>query len=266
MSWRATSNKGASLFVNLPPNQAFSLILVTDAKLANATIRDAQLCRPGTPGPTKVNGKIVACTREGKIKSVAEGQEALSAGARGMILDNQKQNGNTLEAEPHVFSTANCYKSHRKNVPPATRDNAISSPPGRFDITTTTLLGRKPAPVMASFSSRGPKKIQPSKLKPDVTLPGVNILAAYSQNASASNLLTDGRRGFKFNVLQGTSMSCPHVAGIAGLLKTLHPTWSPAAIKSAIMTTGVPLVIEGLVPDQTLRVETRTPSPSSSFL
>lgn len=71
-----------------------------------------------------------------------------------------------------------------------------------------------------------------------MTAPGVNILAAYSELASASNLLVDNRRGFKFNVLQGTSVSCPHVAGIAGLIKTLHPNWSPAAIKSAIMTTG----------------------------
>lgn len=74
--------------------------------------------------------------------------------------------------------------------------------------------------------------------QPDITAPGVNILAAYSEVASASNLPSDTRRGFPFNVLQGTSMSCPHIAGIAGLLKTLHPNWSPAAIKSAIMTTG----------------------------
>lgn len=66
----------------------------------------------------------------------------------------------------------------------------------------------------------------------------MNILAAYSEFASASSLLVDNRRGFKFNVLQGTSMSCPHASGIAGLLKTRHPSWSPAAIKSAIMTTG----------------------------
>nr|KYP38136.1 Subtilisin-like protease [Cajanus cajan] len=76
------------------------------------------------------------------------------------------------------------------------------------------------------------------QIEPDVTAPGVSILSAYSPFATASNLPTDTRRRFQFNVLQGTSMSCPHVSGIAGLLKTRHPNWSPAAIKSAIMTTA----------------------------
>ncbi|XP_027351389.1 subtilisin-like protease Glyma18g48580 [Abrus precatorius] len=233
---------GDSLFVNLPPNQSFSLILATDAKFANATNRDARFCRARTLDPRKVNGKIVSCLREGKIKSVAEGQEALSAGARGVILGNQKQNGNTLLAEPHVLSTVNYPQKHPKTNPASfdltATDSTIKSGNTIRMSSARTLFGIKPAPVMASFSSRGPNKIQPSILKPDVTAPGVNILAAYSLFASASNLPSDPRRGFPFNVLQGTSMSCPHVAGIAGLIKTLHPSWSPAAIKSAIMTTA----------------------------
>ncbi|KAL1322566.1 hypothetical protein HN51_067574 [Arachis hypogaea] len=242
--------KGASLFVNLPQNQAFPLIDSTAGKFANASNRDAQFCRPGTLDPAKITGKIVSCFREGKIKSVAEGQEAKNAGAKGMFLRNQQQNGNTLLAEPHVLSTVGDHDVHKGGSPSsqpttnptyfttATAPAASSSNETLTFSSATTVYGIKPAPVMASFSSRGPNKIQPSILKPDVTAPGVNILASYSLFASASDLLSDNRRGFRFNVLQGTSMSCPHAAGIAGLLRTLHPTWSPAAIKSAIMTTA----------------------------
>ena len=49
----------------------------------------------------------MVCSRDGKIKSVAEGQEARSSGAQGMVLTNQKQNGNTILSEPHVLSTVN---------------------------------------------------------------------------------------------------------------------------------------------------------------
>ncbi|KAL2583036.1 hypothetical protein AAZV13_14G044400 [Glycine max] len=103
-----------------------------------------------------------------------------------------------------------------------------------------TYIGVKPAPIIAGFSSRGPSSVQPLILKPDITAPGVNVIAAFTQGAGPSNLPSDRRRSL-FNVQQGTSMSCPHVAGIAGLLKTYHPTWSPAAIKSAIMTTATTL-------------------------
>ncbi|XP_019451659.1 PREDICTED: subtilisin-like protease Glyma18g48580 [Lupinus angustifolius] len=227
---------GASLFVNLPPKKSFTLIQATDAKLANATFRDAQLCKPRTLDPSKVNGKVVICVRGGKIKSVAEGQEALSAGASGVVMGNDDQSGNTVLAEPHVLSTVNVnnqkFKKNIHSIKTTSNNSTIKMSIAR------TLLGTKPAPVMASFSARGPNPIQPSILKPDITAPGVNILAAYSEAASASNLASDTRRGFPFNVLQGTSMSCPHIAGVAGLLKTLHPNWTPAAIKSAIMTTA----------------------------
>lgn len=70
-----------------------------------------------------MNGKIVSCSRE-NIKSVAEGQEALSAGAKGMIVSNQPQQGTTNEAEPHVFSAVG-----RPNRHPPPKTDATPPPP-----------------------------------------------------------------------------------------------------------------------------------------
>ncbi|KAF2304053.1 hypothetical protein GH714_026692 [Hevea brasiliensis] len=66
--------------------------------------------------------------------------------------------------------------------------------------------------------------------KGTVTGPGVNILAAYPVSVDQTTN--------RFSMISGTSMSCPHLSGIAALLKRAHPNWSPAAIKSAIMTTA----------------------------
>jgi len=85
--------------------------------------------------------------------------------------------------------------------------------------------------VMGSFSARGPGPA-PDILKPDVTAPGINILAGFTPDAA------NAAPGENFAYLTGTSMSTPHVAGVAALLLQAHPDWSPSAVKSALMTTA----------------------------
>ena len=85
--------------------------------------------------------------------------------------------------------------------------------------------------LMATFSARGPGPVA-DILKPDVTAPGINILAGFTPDAA------NAAPGENFAFLSGTSMSTPHVAGVAALLLEAHPTWTPAAVKSALMTTA----------------------------
>ena len=103
---------------------------------------------------------------------------------------------------------------------------SVSLSAGNF--TTEELEGN----IMADFSSRGPYLTQPDWIAPDITAPGVRILAAYTPDQS------DGSAGDIFSYLQGTSMSGPHIAGLAALVRQAHPDWSPAQVKSALMTTA----------------------------
>ncbi|XP_058762381.1 cucumisin-like isoform X2 [Vicia villosa] len=96
------------------------------------------------------------------------------------------------------------------------------------------------SPYVASFSSRGPNPITPNILKPDIAAPGVNVLAAWTPLDPISKFEDDNRR-LPYQILSGTSMACPHAAGAAAYVKSFHPNWSPAMIKSALMTTATPM-------------------------
>ena len=86
--------------------------------------------------------------------------------------------------------------------------------------------------IMADFSSRGPNIAALDILKPDITAPGVNILAGHTPDVA------NGTKGELYQYLSGTSMSTPQATAIAALLKEANPDWTPAQIRSAMMTTA----------------------------
>ncbi|CAB4318504.1 unnamed protein product [Prunus armeniaca] len=193
----------------------------------------SNLCLPGSLQPEHVRGKVVVCDR-GINARVEKGGVVRAAGGIGMILANTAASGEELVADSHLLPAVAVgmrvgdlireYAQHDSNP------TALISFGG-------TVLNVRPSPVVAAFSSRGPNLVTPQILKPDVIGPGVNILAGWSESIGPTGLEEDTRKS-QFNIMSGTSMSCPHISGLAALLKAAHPDWSPSAIKSALMTTA----------------------------
>ncbi|XP_022749980.1 subtilisin-like protease SBT1.8 [Durio zibethinus] len=191
------------------------------------------LCLPGSLDPAFVRGKIVVCDR-GTNARVEKGVVVRDAGGVGMILANTPVSGDEPVADSHLLPAV----AVGRRVGDLIRQYAQSDPnPTAVLVFGGTVLNVRPSPIVAAFSSRGPNMVTPQILKPDVIGPGVNILAAWSEAIGPTGLAKD-RRKTKFNIMSGTSMSCPHVSGLAALLKAAHPEWSPSAIKSALMTTA----------------------------
>ncbi|KAK7383202.1 hypothetical protein VNO78_28875 [Psophocarpus tetragonolobus] len=222
---------GASLYSGKPLSDS-PLPLVYAGNASNSSV--GYLCLQDSLIPEKVSGKIVICERGGNPR-VEKGLVVKLAGGAGMILANNEAYGEELVADPHLLPAASLgQKSSQilKNY----ASSSSSNPTAKITFLGTH-LEVQPSPVVAAFSSRGPNALTPSILKPDIIAPGVNILAGWTGAVGPTGLAVDNRH-VSFNIISGTSMSCPHVSGLAAILKGAHPQWSPAAIRSALMTTA----------------------------
>ena len=199
------------------------LVTAGSVKRASASADDATLCAPKTLSRAKTAGKIVVCDR-GVVSRVDKSAEVKRAGGKGMVLANLT--GGSTEADIHAVPTVHLDAPSG----PAVKDYAKKAgatatlKPGNLSSTPISY------PQVASFSSRGPSVgTRGNLLKPDISAPGVGVLAALAPPSNYNH---------KFGFYSGTSMASPHIAGIAALYFGVHPKWSPMAVKSAIMTTA----------------------------
>ncbi|KAL2516465.1 Subtilase family protein [Forsythia ovata] len=194
----------------------------------------SRYCYSGRLDSAKVAGKIVICDRGGNAR-VEKGNAVHVAGGAGIILANLADSGEELLADAHFVPATMVGQIAGDKIRAYARSDPSPTATIKF---RGTVIGRSPpAPRVASFSSRGPNYRTAEILKPDVIAPGVNILAGWTEYVGPTDLETDTRK-VEFNIISGTSMSCPHVSGLAALLRKAYPKWSPAAIKSALMTTA----------------------------
>ena len=178
------------------------------------------LCAIGSLDPAIVSGKIVVCDR-GAYARVDKSYAVMIAGGIGMVHANTGPS--SINADLHFVPTV-----HVDHI-----DGAVIRAYAQTAGATATLTGgifeAAEAPEVASFSSRGPSLASADILKPDILAPGVDVLAAVAP---------PGNSGRNFDFYSGTSMSSPHIAGIAALIIDAHPNWTPMMVKSALMTTA----------------------------
>jgi subtilisin family serine protease len=196
--------------------------------LASAAPYSDPLCLT-TPPAGLFNGKIVACERG--PNRVLKSFNVRAGGGVGMLMYNTTENSNLSD----LMTDNHWLPSVLLDKPNA--DTLLAFVAAHPDVAASFTQGAKTTAqgdVITGFSSRGPGG---DFLKPDVTAPGLSILAGGSP-ATNPQLPVLGPPGNQFMAIAGTSMSSPHVAGSAALLFALHPDWTPGQVKSALETTG----------------------------
>lgn len=190
----------------------------------------SRTCAANSLDPKMVAGKILLCMNSYTDFSTPI-SEAKRTGAAAVIIISYDALYPEIYSMPVVSVTSDQAHLIEDYV-----TSGATNPTADIKFVVTQ-LGSKPAPAVALTSSRGPDPLSPGIVKPDVIAPGVNILAAwlpYDDVTFVGSVPLEA----DYALASGTSMASPHVAGVAALVKAIHPDWSPAAIKSALMTTA----------------------------
>jgi len=179
-----------------------------------------------TPFPAGTfNGEIVMCDR-GEIARTEKGENVLAGGAGGYVLGNLGQGESTV-ADAHFLPAIHLGDTNASELKAWLATNtgttATITPYG-FDFSASN------GDIMAGFSSRGPQ-LAFDVMKPDVTAPGVDIMAAEADGQSL--------QAPEYQIISGTSMSSPHNAGAGVLMTAMKPNLTPTEIKSVLMMSGV---------------------------
>jgi subtilisin family serine protease len=200
---------------------------VGTAPLVDAASLKNELCDPDAHFSGSIKGNIVLCLR-GVTDRIAKSRAVLEGGGVGMIMYERTDRGN-LFSDSHFVPSV-----HVDNTPGLAIKAYIASTKNATAQIIAKQVSQWPyAPSMTDFSSRGPDSSAEDIIKPDVTAPGIQILAGNSPTPDPGF-----PAGELFQAIAGTSMSSPHVAGLFALLKQAHPDWSAAEAKSALMTTA----------------------------
>ncbi len=182
-------------------------------------------CLNPFPANTWTNGEIVVCDR-GALARVLKGQNVFVGGAGGFVLANVAGSGAPV-ADPHILPAIHVTQTDGDAL-----KAWLATGSGHMATLTQAVTITNPAQgdILNASSSRGPSGID--IIKPDLAAPGTSILAAVNVNS------VPGYVGPAFALFTGTSMSSPHTAGSAALVRKVHPTWTPSQTKSALMLTA----------------------------
>ncbi|CAA3000491.1 cucumisin-like [Olea europaea subsp. europaea] len=208
-------------------DKMYSLVYGGNVPAPGADDSESRCCLPDSLDAKQVNGTIVLCDTlgdgipqvlTGATGTIMRGDEFMDYASSFPLPASRLASVDGAEVFKYINSTSNATATIFKSVEEV----------------------EKLAPFVVSFSSRGPNPITRDILKPDLSAPGVDIVAAWSELSTVTGWKGD-TRVVPYNIISGTSMSCPHASGAAAYVKSFNPTWSPAAIKSALMTTATPM-------------------------